>query len=123
MKTMWIGRGSFSTPYLELDVRLCTAYKVECVTVKQIENPDVAIMSPAFLALFLLLAVNSAQSVPENEVLVLLDNLAVRETHSIFFKSLNGMSKKLASYVTCPISDRCPCTIFRARLQAYLQAR
>lgn len=46
--------------------------------------------SPVVFALFLLVAVSAVNAVPENEVLVLLDSLAVRETHSIFFKSLNG---------------------------------
>lgn len=46
--------------------------------------------SPVILAFFLLVAVSAVNAVPENEVLVLLDSLAVRETHSIFFKSLNG---------------------------------
>lgn len=46
--------------------------------------------SPVVFALFVLVAVSAVNAVPENEVLVLLDSLAVRETHSIFFKSLNG---------------------------------
>lgn len=46
-----------------------------------------------FFPLFLLVAANLGSANPDNEVLVLLDNLAVRETHSIFFKSLNGRSK------------------------------
>lgn len=45
---------------------------------------------PVIFGIFLLFAASAVHSVPENEVLVLLDSLAVRETHSIFFKSLNG---------------------------------
>ena len=42
--------------------------------------------------LILCLAISSANAVLESdaETLVLLDNLAIRETHSIFFKSLTG---------------------------------
>lgn len=54
----------------------------------------VHIMKPVlFVSVLLLVAAGLGSASPDNEVLVLLDNLAVRETHSIFFKSLNGRSK------------------------------
>lgn len=46
-------------------------------------------LRPVFV-LVLIALIKSCQSAPETDVLVLLDNLAVKETHSIFFKSLVG---------------------------------
>lgn len=41
---------------------------------------------------FAALAVAAATAVPhDRDTLVLLDNLAIKETHSIFFKSLQGL--------------------------------
>lgn len=70
-----------------------------------------------FIALSVLLCAANSSAVPENEVLVLLDNLAVRETHSIFFKNLNG---EFSFSMTCPAF--LTVLIFRARLQVDLQA-
>ena len=49
------------------------------------------------LSIFTIVAVLAASSADEQnkETLVLLDNLATRETHSIFFKNLQGKKRKL----------------------------
>lgn len=51
------------------------------------------------LIAFLVIFVAYSQATKEKETLVLLDNLAIRETHSIFFKTLIGKLIKL--YLTC----------------------
>ena len=42
------------------------------------------------LIISLVLCLFASTSTADRETLVLLDNLAIRETHSIFFKSLSG---------------------------------
>ena len=42
------------------------------------------------LIISLVLCLFASISTADRETLVLLDNLAIRETHSIFFKSLSG---------------------------------
>jgi oligosaccharyltransferase complex subunit beta len=42
------------------------------------------------LFVFIAILAASASAVEKKETLVLLDNLAIRETHSIFFKNLQG---------------------------------
>lgn len=44
----------------------------------------------AGLYLLLIFAVSFANCAEKQETLILLDSLAIRETHSIFFKSLQG---------------------------------
>lgn len=44
----------------------------------------------AGLYLLLIFAISIANCAEKQETLVLLDSLAIRETHSIFFKSLQG---------------------------------
>jgi len=48
-------------------------------------------MSGSLLFFLSVLIVNAAITLADKETLVLLDSLAIRETHSIFFKSLTGM--------------------------------
>lgn len=45
-----------------------------------------------FLLLFVLANYSNAVLQTDADTLVLLDNLAIRETHSMFFKSLQGKS-------------------------------
>lgn len=67
-------------------------FQFQTVNVKSIKVGDVykpKMFRKIFFTLFLLYCSSEASG----NTLVLLDNLAIRETHSIFFKSLQGKQK------------------------------
>lgn len=82
----------FGLPIQELCLTEGAYYILDCQS--KVTGNAITMKTFIFLASILLIAVSASHSAPENEVLVLLDNLAVRETHSIFFKTLNGEKTK-----------------------------
>lgn len=69
------------------------------------------IMASINLGFYLLFAYFCALACAQNagDTLVLVDNLAIRETHSIFFKGLQG--KKCRSFSCLYISQRLTCQL------------
>jgi hypothetical protein len=67
----------------------CQSFRRRVVQQK-IFDRDLSKMNMSAYIFSLVLLLSASLSFADKEMLVLLDNLAIRETHSIFFKSLIG---------------------------------